>query len=33
MVAIAFTVLMLLVDIAYAFVDPRIRAKYSRTKG
>lgn len=30
LIASAFTILMLLVDIAYAYVDPRIRAKYSR---
>lgn len=30
LIASAFTMLMLLVDIAYAYVDPRIRAKYSR---
>ena len=33
MVSICFTLLMLLVDIIYAFIDPRIRAKYSKRKG
>ena len=32
-ISITFTVIMLLVDIIYAFVDPRIKAKYTRTKG
>lgn len=32
LISIAFTLVMLLVDIAYAFIDPRIRAKYSKTK-
>ena len=30
--AMAFTMVMLLVDLAYAFVDPRIRAKFAGTK-
>lgn len=30
--AIAFTLVMLLVDLAYAFIDPRIRAKFAGTK-
>ncbi len=33
LIAIVFTVVMLVVDVIYAFVDPRIRAKYARTKG
>ncbi len=32
-ISITFTVIMLLVDIIYAFVDPRIKAKYTRIKG
>jgi peptide/nickel transport system permease protein len=33
MIAIVFTLVMLIVDLIYAYIDPRIRAKYSRTKG
>ena len=33
MIAICFTIVMLIVDLIYAYIDPRIRAKYSRTKG
>ncbi len=33
LISICFTLVMLLVDIVYAFIDPRIRAKYSRMKG
>jgi peptide/nickel transport system permease protein len=33
LISIAFTVVMLVVDITYAFIDPRIRAKYTRTRG
>lgn len=33
LISICFTLVMLLVDIIYAFIDPRIRAKYSSTKG
>lgn len=33
LIAIVFTVVMLLVDIAYAYIDPRIKAKYERLKG
>jgi len=33
LIAIAFTIVMLIVDIIYAYIDPRIRAKYTRTKG
>jgi peptide/nickel transport system permease protein len=33
LISICFTVVMLLVDLIYAYIDPRIRAKYARTKG
>lgn len=33
LIAVCFTVVMLLVDLIYAYIDPRIRAKYARTKG
>jgi len=33
LIAICFTVVMLVVDLIYALIDPRIRAKYARTKG
>jgi len=33
MIAICFTIVMLIVDLIYAYIDPRIRAKYTRTKG
>jgi peptide/nickel transport system permease protein len=33
LISICFTVIMLLVDLIYAYIDPRIQAKYSRTKG
>ena len=33
LIAICFTVIMLIVDLIYADIDPRIRAKYSKTKG
>jgi peptide/nickel transport system permease protein len=33
LIAICFTLVMLMVDLIYAFIDPRIRAKYARTKG
>jgi len=33
LIAICFTIVMLIVDIIYAYIDPRIRAKYTRTKG
>jgi peptide/nickel transport system permease protein len=33
LIAICFTIVMLVVDLIYAFIDPRIRAKYARTKG
>lgn len=32
LISICFTLVMLLVDIIYAFIDPRIRAKYTRAK-
>lgn len=32
LIAVCFTLVMLVVDIAYAFVDPRIRAKYTKTR-
>lgn len=32
-ISITFTIIMLAVDIIYAFVDPRIRAKYTKVKG
>jgi len=32
-ISITFTIIMLIVDIIYAFIDPRIRAKYTRIKG
>lgn len=33
MVSVCFTLMMLVVDIIYAYVDPRIKAKYSKVKG
>ena len=33
LISICFTVVMLLVDLIYAFIDPRIRAKYSKERG
>lgn len=33
LISIVFTVVMLLIDVIYAFIDPRIRAKYAGTKG
>ena len=30
LIAIVFTVIMLIVDVAYAFIDPRIKAQYSK---
>lgn len=32
LISIAFTAIMLIVDILYAYIDPRIRAKYSRMR-
>ena len=33
LISICFTLVMLMVDIIYAFIDPRIRAKYTRIRG
>jgi peptide/nickel transport system permease protein len=33
LISIAFTIIMLVVDILYAFIDPRIKAKYVKLKG
>ena len=33
LIAVCFTVVMLIVDLVYALIDPRIKAKYARTKG
>lgn len=33
LIAICFTIVMLLVDLIYAYVDPRIKAKYAKMKG
>ncbi|WP_130863470.1 ABC transporter permease [Bacilliculturomica massiliensis] len=33
LISICFTVVMLIVDIIYAFIDPRIRAKYTKARG
>jgi peptide/nickel transport system permease protein len=33
LIAVCFTIVMLIVDLIYAWIDPRIRAKYARTKG
>ncbi|MEA5039868.1 MAG: ABC transporter permease [Clostridiaceae bacterium] len=33
LISICFTIVMLLVDIIYAYIDPRIKAKYTRLKG
>ena len=33
LIAICFTTVMLVVDLIYAMIDPRIKAKYARTKG
>ena len=32
LIAICFTLVMLIVDVAYAYVDPRIRAKYTKSR-
>ena len=32
LIAVCFTLVMLIVDIAYAFIDPRIRAKYTKAR-
>ncbi len=33
LIAVCFTIVMLVVDLIYAYIDPRIRAKYARTRG
>lgn len=33
LISICFTIVMLIVDIIYAFIDPRIRAKYTKSRG
>ena len=33
LISVCFTVVMLIVDLIYAYIDPRIRAKYARTRG
>lgn len=33
LISITFTIVMLIVDILYAYIDPRIRAKYAKLKG
>ena len=33
LISICFTIVMLMVDIIYAFIDPRIRAKYTKKRG
>jgi peptide/nickel transport system permease protein len=33
LISVAFTIVMLIVDITYAYIDPRIKAKYSRMEG
>ena len=33
LIAVCFTVVMLIVDLIYAYIDPRIRAKYARVRG
>lgn len=33
LISICFTMVMLIVDIIYAFIDPRIRAKYTKKRG
>ena len=33
LISVCFTVVMLIVDLIYAYIDPRIRAKYTRTRG
>ena len=32
LIAITFTIIMLIVDLIYAYIDPRIKAKYTRVK-
>ncbi len=33
LISVCFTLVMLIVDIIYAFIDPRIRAKYTKSRG
>lgn len=33
LISVCFTIIMLAVDILYAYIDPRVKAKYSRAKG
>lgn len=33
LISVCFTMIMLAVDILYAYIDPRVKAKYSRAKG
>lgn len=33
LISVCFTVVMLIVDLIYAYIDPRIRAKYARVRG
>jgi peptide/nickel transport system permease protein len=33
LISVCFTIVMLFVDLIYAYIDPRIRAKYARTRG
>lgn len=33
LLSVCFAVIMLVVDVLYAFIDPRIKAKYAKTKG
>lgn len=33
LISVCFTVVMLVVDLIYAYIDPRIRAKYARVRG
>lgn len=33
LISVCFTVVMLIVDLIYAYIDPRIRAKYAQTRG
>ena len=33
LISVCFTIVMLAVDILYAYIDPRVKAKYSRAKG
>ena len=33
LISVCFTIVMLIVDLIYAYIDPRIRAKYARVRG